>query len=120
MLCALACAIAGGCGGAAARAPTQQDAIAVGAAVSDIVYQCQSVAAGFTASPDSRLLRKDVDTLLRTYHSVRPDAPFVIGSSSGVPVTTNLRRTLALAAANLATATCAPQQARRLQSALGH
>jgi hypothetical protein len=120
MLCAFACPLASGCGGAAAQAPTEQDAVAVGAAVSDIVFQCQSVAAGFIASPDSGLLRHDVDALLRTYHRVRPSAPIVIGSTNGSPVTTNLRRELALAAANLAPASCAPQQARRLQSALGH
>lgn len=92
----------------------------VSAALSDIVYQCQSVAAGFTASPDDAVLRDDVDKLLRVYRRVRSDAPLVIGSASGVTVHTTLRRELAVAAGNLEDG-CFRAQARRIAAGVaGH
>lgn len=113
-----ACLIAG-CGGAAKPAPTQREAQTIGAAVSDIVTQCQSVAAGFVAGPDATSLRRDVDVLVHTYDRVRPDARFVLGSSSGVTLATTPRKELSLAEENLADAGCAPRQATRLRGALG-
>lgn len=103
-----------GCGSNTKTAPTQQDVVAIGAAVSDIVYQCQSVATGFTAGPDLSALRRDVDTLLNVSKHVRPDARFVSGSASGVTPTTNLRQQISLATQNLTLAACAPAQAKRL------
>jgi hypothetical protein len=114
-----ACIIAAGCGGADKRAPTQRDEAAIATAVSDIVTQCQSVAAGFIAGPDNASLRRDVDALVRTYGRVRADTRFVLGSSSGVTLATTARKELSLAAENLAVARCAPRQATRLQGALG-
>jgi hypothetical protein len=114
-----ACVIAVGCGGASKRAPTQRDERAIAAAVSDIVTQCQSVAAGFIAGPDDALLRRDVDALVRTYGRVRPDARFVLGSSSGVTLATTPRKELSVAQQNLAVGGCAPRQATRVRGALG-
>ena len=114
-----ACVIAVGCGGASKRAPTQRDVGAIAAAVSDIVTQCQSVAAGFIAGPDDTSLRRDVDALVRTYGRVRPDARFVLGSSSGVTLATTARKELSLAEQNLAVAGCAPRQETRVLGALG-
>jgi hypothetical protein len=92
---------------------------AIAAAVSDIVTQCQSVAAGFIAGPDDTSLRRDVDALVRTYGRVRPDARFVLGSSSGVTLATTARKELSLAEQNLAVAGCAPRQETRVLGALG-
>jgi hypothetical protein len=114
-----ACVIAAGCGGANKRAPTQRDVGAIAAAVSDIVTQCQSVAAGFIAGPDATSLRRDVDALVRTYERVRPNARFVLGASSGVTLATTPRKELSVAEENLAVAGCAPRQATRLHGALG-
>jgi hypothetical protein len=100
------------CGGGsspATRAPTQQDVAGIAGALSDIVYQCQSVAAGFVAAADATSIGRDVDMLLRTYREVRPDAPITIGSLHTTP-----RRELALAQANLEGGGCAAAQGRRL------
>jgi hypothetical protein len=113
-LIACGCLSIAGCGSITKTAPTQQDVVAIGAAVSDIVYQCQSVATGFTAGPDVSALRRDVDTLLNVSQRVRPDARFVPGSASGVTSTTNLRQEISLATQNLTLAACAPAQAKRL------
>lgn len=87
--------------------------------MSDILYQCQSVAAGFVASADAVSVRRDVEVLVAAYHRVRPDAPFVVRGASGIEVRTTLRRQIALAAANLQNGGCAPAQARRLAAAAG-
>ncbi len=86
--------------------------------MSDIVTQCQSVAAGFIAGPDVRSLGRDVGALLRADERVRPDARFVLGSSAGVTLATTLHKELSLAEENLA-AGCSPRQAKRLQGRLG-
>jgi hypothetical protein len=114
-----ACVIAAGCGGVTKSAPTQREAQAISAAVSDIVTQCQSAAAGFVAGPDAASLRRDVDALVQTYGRVRANARFVVGSSSGVTLATTPRKELSLAEQNLAAAGCAPRQAIRLQGTLG-
>jgi len=116
------CALATGCGGAAAakHAPSQQEAHSVGLAVGDIVYQCQSVAAGFVAAPNSTSLSHDVNALLSSSEHIQPNARMLLESASGPSTTTTLRRALSLAEANLRLGTCAPRQAERLQQALGH
>jgi hypothetical protein len=106
------------CGGAARPAPTQRDVDRILAAMSDIVYQCQSVAAGYVAGADEPSLRRDVDALLGAYHRVRADAPFTIGASSGQGERTTLRKQLALAEITLADAGCSPTQARRIAALL--
>src|SRR5438309_294087 len=76
--------------------PTKQDVATIAGAVSDIVYQCQSVAAGFVASADAPSLERDVTALVHAYRRVRADAPITIGTRH-----TTLRQQLALAEANL-------------------
>jgi hypothetical protein len=115
----LLCVLVGGCGSATKRAPTQRDISAISAAMSDIVYQCQAVAAGYVASADTGSLRRDVDALLASYRNVRPDARFVLGGGSEVTVHTTLRQELAVAAGNLEDAGCFPAQARRIAAAVG-
>jgi hypothetical protein len=110
----VACA---GCGGDEKAAPTQRDASAITAAVSDIVYQCQSAAAGFIAGPDQAALRRDVDALVRAYDRLRPDAAYRVGAAGGPSRRTTLRQQAALAERNLS-AECAPKQASRVRSAM--
>ena len=112
------CAVATGCGGSPKQAPTQQDANTIGTSVSDIIYQCQSVAAGYVASPNNVTLARDVGALLKSYQRVRPNASFAIKAASGPSLTTTLRRELALAEANL-TPGCSRGQARRLRRGVG-
>ena len=112
------CVVATGCGGSSKQAPTQQDAETIGTSVSDIIYQCQSVAAGYVASPDDATLARDVGALLKSDRRVRPDASFAIKAASGPSLTTTLRRELALAEANL-TPSCSRGEARRLRSGVG-
>lgn len=102
-----------GCGGSARRAPTPRDVTTVAAAMSDIAYQCQSVAAGYVASADASSLQRDVDALLDAYRRVRPDAPLVIG-----PLRTTLRRELRLAELNVRSAGCSAAQERRITAVL--
>ena len=82
---------------------------AIATALSDVVYQCQSVAAGFVANVDATSIRRDVDTLLSVYRGVRKDARITIGTRDTTP-----RQELALAIANLQGGDCAAAQARRL------
>jgi hypothetical protein len=79
------------------------------AAMADITSQCQSSAA-LAATADTASLGRDVNALVSTYRSVRPDARLSIGA-----LHTTLRRELGVAQADLQD--CAPQQARRLAAA---
>lgn len=107
------CALATGCGAAPKHAPTQQEVSAIATAVSDVVYQCQTVAAGYVAGPDGTALARDVDTLLKSREHVRPDARMALASVTGTAWSTTLRRELTLAETNLA-AGCSRRQAQRL------
>ncbi len=111
------CVVAAGCGAAPKHAPTQQDAGAIATSVSDIVYQCQSVAAGYVAAPDGPALARDVDMLLKSYARVSLDARLTLASGAAT-ATTTLRRELTLAETNLA-AGCSRRQAQRLHGAAG-
>jgi hypothetical protein len=82
--------------------------------MSDIVYQCQSVAAGYIAGADIPSLRRDVDALLGAYRQLRPDATIAMGSAPRL----TLRRELILAEANLQ-AGCSGSQARRIAATVG-
>src|SRR5258705_11447911 len=68
LLVGWACLTLAACGDAPRRPPTQRDVATIAAAVSDIVYQCQSVAAGFIAAPDRASLTRDVNLLLTVDH----------------------------------------------------
>jgi hypothetical protein len=87
--------------------------------MSDLVYQCQSVAAGYVASADEASLRRDVGALLGAYRAVRADAPFKINAANGQGVRTTLRMQLTLAEANLADGGCSPAQAKRIAASVG-
>jgi hypothetical protein len=83
--------------------------------VSDVVYQCQSAAAGFIAGPDRAAVKRDVDRLVGVAADVEADARFRF---AGRPEATSLRRQVQQAARSLRT-DCAPEQAKRLDGALG-
>jgi hypothetical protein len=107
------------CGSAARHPPTPSDVSAISAAVSDIVYQCQSVGAGFVAAPDTPSLAHDVTVLVDADRRVRPDAGFVLGTGSGIRRRTSLRSEIVLAAQVMAQSGCLPAQARRLPATGG-
>lgn len=112
--CVISVALAS-CGGDSVpprRKPSPRDVSTIAAALSDIVYQCQSVAAGLVSGTDSAGLHRDVDALLATYRRVRPNAPITIGALQTTP-----RRELTLAGENLQQSGCATVQARRVAAA---
>jgi hypothetical protein len=113
---AAATAALAGCGGESKPAPAPDDIAAVGTSVGDIVYQCQSVAAGFIEGPDSAQLTRDVDVLLRTFDRVSEDTRFKVGTAPGPTRRTSVRGELRLARGKLAT--CEPRLAQRLEAAL--
>jgi hypothetical protein len=110
----LACVAIAACGGTSRRNPTSRDTAVVARSLSDIVYQCQSVAAGFIAAADHVALKRDVDALLVLYSHVERSAPLVFRSPSGSTRRTTLLAELALARGNLEDAQCSPTQARRI------
>jgi hypothetical protein len=112
-----ACAIAFGCGGGSSkRPPGERDVAVIAGSVADVVYQCQSAAAGFVAGPDRDALTRDVDRLVDVAGRVEADAKFRVSTrTSG---TTTLRDQVAVAARSLR-AECSPQQAKRLEGAVG-
>jgi hypothetical protein len=96
------------------------DVAKIATAVSDIVYQCQSVATGFIAAPDDASLARDVNSLVNADRRVLSNAAFVLGATSGIMRRTTLSKEMALAGRNLTNAGCSPAQAQRLQRALDH
>ena len=86
----------------------------IGAAVADVVYQCQSAAAGYIAGPDQAALERDADRLIGLAADVDADARFRF---AGRPEPTTLRRQLEQAARSLRS-DCAAKQAERLDRAL--
>ena len=105
-----------GCGSEAKPAPAPRDIAAVGSSVGDIVYQCQSVAAGFIDAPDRAQLTRDVDVLLRTFERVSGDARFKVGTAPGPTRRTSVLGEVRLARSELSA--CQPGLARRLDAAL--
>jgi hypothetical protein len=105
-----------GCGSESKPAPAPRDIAAVGSSVGDIVYQCQSVAAGFIDAPDRAQLTRDVDVLLRTFERVSGDTHFKVGTAPGPTRSTSLRGELRLARSKLSA--CEPGLARRLDAAV--
>ena len=93
-----------------------EDIAAIGSSMGDIVFQCQSVSAGFIEQPDRAQLTRDVDVLLGTFERVSGDAPFKVGAATGPRRNTSVRGELRLARDTLST--CEPRQARRLDVAL--
>jgi hypothetical protein len=112
-----ACAIALGCGGGSSkRPPGERDVAVIAASVADVVYQCQSAAAGFIAGPDRGALTRDVDRLVDLAGRVQADAKFRVSARASGPTT--LREQVAAAVRSLR-AECSPQQAQRLEGAVG-
>jgi hypothetical protein len=112
-----ACAIALGCGGGSSkRPPGERDVAVIAASVADVVYQCQSAAAGFIAGPDRGALTRDVDRLVDLAGRVQADAKFRVSARASGPTT--LREQVAVAVRSLRVE-CSPQQAQRLEGAVG-
>jgi hypothetical protein len=109
VLVGVCCLAATACGSKAKPAPSRQDVATVAQSVSDIAYQCQSVAAGYVAGVDSASIKTDVNALLRVWGRARPDANFDVGA-----LHTTLRKEVELAQANLQGGACATAQAQRL------
>jgi hypothetical protein len=111
-----ACVGIAACGGGSSRKPpSQADIATISRSVSDIVYQCQSVATGFIAAPDKATIERDVNSLVSANQRVQADATFVLGSQSALRRKTTLSKEIALAAHNLQLGKCSPSQAKRLQ-----
>jgi hypothetical protein len=116
MAVAACCAGAAGCGGGPSkREPSGRDVAVIAASVADVVYQCQAAAAGFIAGPDRKALKRDVDRLVTVTADVEADARFRF---RGRAQPTTLRAQAQQAARSL-NAKCAPEQAKRLDDALG-
>jgi hypothetical protein len=106
-----------GCGSDPKPPPGQKDIAQVGRAVSDVVYECQSAAAGYVAGPDRAGLERDVKALLAAFGRVDPDARYTLGTAPGPTRRTTVRGELRLARRTLAT--CDRGLARRLDNAGG-
>jgi hypothetical protein len=107
-----ACALIA-CGGDEPKVePAPRDVDRLVAVVSDVVYQCGAVDAGFLDRVDTRSLARDVDYLLDALHRFRPDARFRTRAG-----TSTLGRQAKLALRRLED-DCAPAQAARLREAL--
>ena len=92
--------------------PDQRDAARIGAAVTDVVYQCLEVEAGYTDRVDARQVDRDVDYLVRAWDRLRPDARFRTATGG-----TTLREQSKTAVRRLE-AGCAPKKAMRLEQAM--
>lgn len=104
-----------GCGSDPKPPPRERDIAQVGRALADVVYQCQSAAAGYVAGPDRAGLERDVKTLLAALDRVDPDARYTVGAAPGPTRRTTVRGELWLARRTLAA--CEPELARRLGDA---
>jgi hypothetical protein len=92
--------------------PDQRDANRVVAAVSDVLYQCLAVEAGYTDRVEARQVARDVDYLVRAWDRLRPDSRFRTPTGS-----TTLRRQSRVAVRRLEGG-CAPKEAARLEQAM--
>ena len=106
-----------GCGGGERSEPSQADVARVSAAIDDIVVQCRMASAGFVEGVDTRTLQGHVDTLVRTYERVRPDAPILIEGLPGETRRTTMRERLRFALRRLDG--CSPPLAASVRDALG-
>jgi hypothetical protein len=116
LVAACLAALAAGCGGEERVEPSQRDVVMVARSIDDIVFQCRSAAAGFIAGPDARTLRRNVDTLVRTYERVRPDAAIYVEGLPGQLRKTTVGEQMRFALRRLRR--CAPSQAARVRGAL--
>lgn len=104
------------CGNDPKPSPKPDDIAVIGSSVGDIVYQCESVAAGFVAEPDGAQLKRDVNALLAAADRVNPDAKYEAGTAPGPTRRTSVRGELRLARRLLKT--CDSSLAKRLDAAI--
>ena len=100
--------------GTASSEPTEEDVVAIGAAVSEVVAQCQAVAAGFVEGPERDTLERQVAVLANAAGRFDASTPFTAGGATEVAGPTTLRATLDLAARHLQDG-CAPDLVSRLR-----
>lgn len=94
--------------------PTAEDVAAIGAAVSEVVAQCQAVAAGFVEEPERDTLEREVAVLADAAGRFDASTPFTVGGTTEVAGPTTLRAQLDLAARHLQGG-CAPDLASQLR-----
>ena len=92
--------------------PDGRDAARIGAAVTDVIYQCLAPEAGYTDRVDARQVDRDVDYLVSAWDRLRADARFRTATGS-----TTLREQSKTAVRRLE-AGCAPKEATRLEQAM--
>jgi hypothetical protein len=92
--------------------PSQGDVDRLLAAVSNVVYQCGAVQAGFVDRIDARVVKRDVDFVVDAWDRLRPDARFRTPTG-----TSTLRRGSRVLIRRLGDG-CAPKQADRLREAM--
>lgn len=106
-------ALLAGCNGDPPKVPPdRRDVSRLVTAVSDVVYQCLAVEAGYSNRLDARAVERDVEFLVDAWGRLRADSRFRIETG-----TTTLRRQSRVAYRRLDRG-CAPRQAARLQEAM--
>ena len=101
--------------GTARGEPTTEDVAAIGAAVSEVVAQCEAVAAGYVEEPERDTLERQVGVLADAAGRFDVGTAFTVGGATEVAGPTTLRAQLDLAARHLR-AGCAPDLASRLRT----
>jgi hypothetical protein len=92
--------------------PDGRDATRIVATVSDVVYQCLAVEAGYTDRVEARQVKRDVDYLVSAWDRLRADSRFRTATGW-----TTLRQQSRVAVRRLEEG-CAPEEATRLESAM--
>jgi hypothetical protein len=92
--------------------PSRRDVDRLLAAVSDVVYQCGAVDAGYVTKVDARSIKRDVDFMVDAWGRLRPNSRFETATG-----TTTLGRQARLVVRRLE-AGCAPSQGARLKESL--
>jgi hypothetical protein len=102
-----------GCGGDEPKiAPGKRDVDRLLAVVSDVVYQCGAVDAGYLTKVDAASIERDVDFMVDAWGRLRPNSRFRTATG-----TTTLGRQARLVVRRLE-AGCAPSQGARLKETL--
>ncbi len=92
--------------------PDQRDVNRLTAAVSDVVYQCLAVEAGYTDRLEARSVERDVDFLVDAWARLSADSRFRTATG-----TSTLRQQAKVTLRRLEHA-CAPKEAARLREAM--
>jgi hypothetical protein len=106
------CALAACAGEEPKAVPGKRDVDRLLAAVSDVVYQCGAVDAGYVKNVDAASIKRDVDFMVDAWDRLRPDSRFRTATG-----TSTLGRQARLVVRRLE-AGCAPSQGARLREAL--